>query len=166
MFVPFHTLPDSARVWVYTSERLLSEQEQSLIHLKSEHFLGSWQSHQLDVRSSYEIKENRFLIVAVDESYNGISGCGIDKSLHFVQELESELGISFTNKTNVVFENDEAQIVLPFVQIKSATSEGIISTESLYYNTLVSNIGELKTNFKINVQEGWVRKYFSTTVSN
>lgn len=166
MFVPFHTLPDSARVWVYTSERLLSKQEQSLISLKFEYFLGSWQSHQQDVRSSYEIKEDRFLIVAVDESYNGISGCGIDKSLHFVQELESELGISLTNKTNVVFEVKERQVVLPFVQIKSAISEGRISTESLYYNTLVSNIRELKTNFKVNVQEGWVKKYFSATLSN
>jgi len=166
MFVPIHTLPTSARIWVYTSERLFSEQEQNLISLKFEHFLDSWQSHQLDVRSSFEIKENRFLIVAVDESYHGISGCGIDKSLHFVQELESELGISLTNKTNVVFEKDEAQIVLPFVQIKSATSEGIISSENFYFNTLVVNLGELRTNFKINVKEGWVKKYFLTTVNN
>jgi hypothetical protein len=166
MFVPFHTLPDSARIWVYSSERLLTEQELNLIRLKFELFLGSWQSHQQDVRSSYEIKEDRFLIVAVDESYNGISGCGIDKSLHFVQELETELGISLTNKTNVVFEVTERQVVLPFVQIKSAISEGIISTESFYYNTLVSNIGELKTNFKVNVQEGWVKKYFLETITN
>lgn len=166
MFVSFHSLPDSARVWVYTSERLLSEQEQNLISLKSERFLGSWQSHQQDVRSSFEIKDDRFLIIAVDESYHGISGCGIDKSLHFVQELESELGISLTNKTNVVFDVNGEQIVLPFVEIKSAISEGIISTENLYYNTLVSNLGELKSSFKTNVKDGWVKKYFSATTPN
>jgi hypothetical protein len=166
MFVPIHTLPDSARVWVYTSDRLFSEQENNLIRLKFEIFLDSWQSHQQDVRSSFEIKEKRFLIVAVDESYNEISGCGIDKSFHFVQELEAELGISLTNKTNVVFEKDETQIVLPFVKIKDAISEDILSSDYLYYNTLVLNLGELRTNFKINVKEGWVKKYFLATVSN
>ena len=166
MFVPIHTLPDSARVWVYTSEKLLSEQEKSIINLKFEHFLGSWQSHQLDVRSSFEIKESRFLIIAVDESYNGISGCGIDKSFHFVQELESEFGISLTNKTNVVFENQNSQIVLPFIQIKSAISSGIISSENQYFNTLVANLGDLRTNFKINVTDGWVKKYFLVAIMN
>jgi ribonuclease HIII len=166
MLVPFHTLPDSARVWVYASERVLSEQEQILVGQKAEHFLDTWQSHQADVRSSFEIRENRFLILAVDENFNGISGCGIDKSLHFVQELEVELGILLTNKTNVVFEDKGIQVVLPFIQIKTAISQGIISTKSLYYNTLVATMAELKFNFKINVTEGWVKKYFLTTTSN
>ena len=166
MLVPFLTLPDSARVWIYTSERLLSEKEKNIICVKSERFLESWQSHQLDVRSSFEIKKDRFFIVSVDESYNGVSGCGIDKLLHYVQELEVEFGISLTNKTNIVFEMEEEQLVIPFAQIKNAISKGIISAEIHYYNTLVSNIGELKTNFKVNVKEGWVKKYFLATISN
>ena len=32
-------------------------------------------------------------LVAVDESFNNVSGCSIDSSVRFVQELEQELQI-------------------------------------------------------------------------
>ena len=161
MYVAFKELPSNARIWVYTAGRILTEQESQLISEKLVLFVQTWQSHQKDMKASFLIAENRFLVIAADESYNDISGCGIDKSFHVVQELENELGISLVDKLLVIFEREGKQLEVAFNKIKEAVSQGILDPETLFFNTLVANVAEFQSQFKVKSSEGWVRKYFS-----
>lgn len=166
MLVPFDILPDSSRVWVYTAEKPLLPEQKKIVTHKLETFLENWQSHQLDVKASYALMENRFLVIAVDESYNGISGCGIDKSFHLIQEIEVLIGQSLTSKTHVLFEKDGNVLSLPFNKIKESVASGALDSDDYFFNTLVANLDEFRRNFKIKAKEGWVKKYFVATYSN
>ncbi len=165
MYIDFNQLKPESRIWVYTSSYLLSDQTIIKISEKLLIFCNAWQSHQMDMKASFLIAENRFIIIAADESYNDISGCGIDKSIHAIQELEQELSLKLTDKSVVVFEKEGLQLAYPFNKIREAVSLGDLNSEILFYNTLVSTISEYKTDFKIKASEGWVKKYFNILVS-
>ena len=164
MLVSFENLPDTARVWVYTASRILSKEEMKLVSESLSHFMETWQSHGKEVRASFQLFENRFVIIAADEQYNELSGCGIDKSLHVLQLLEQELGISFTDKSIVIFEKDGKPLPLVFSKIKQAIEQDIVNVDTFFYNTLVSNKGEFQTHFKLKVSDGWVKKFLPTTI--
>jgi hypothetical protein len=116
------------------------------------------------VLASFQLVENRFVIIAADEHFNELSGCGIDKSLHVLQILEQQLQLSFTDKSLVIFEKDGELLPLVFTKIKQAIEQRVIDANTLFYNTLVSNKGEFKFQFKLKLSEGWVKKFLPSAI--
>ena len=66
MLVPFNTLPNNARVWIYQANREFTENEIHEISKKAEDFIETWTRHGEDLKASYEIKYQQFLVLAVD----------------------------------------------------------------------------------------------------
>ena len=72
-------------------------------------FLDTWKSHQMNFKSSFEIRNNTFIIIAADES-NLVSGCSIDSLVNFIKELESLFDLQLTDKLHIKYIfNDEIQ---------------------------------------------------------
>ena len=90
MLVAFDQMPTAARVWVYTASRILGKEEIKLVSKSLSDFMATWQSHGKEVKASFQLVENRFVIIAADDSNTDISGCGIDKSIHEIQKLRKE----------------------------------------------------------------------------
>jgi len=164
MYTPFNYLPDSSRIWIYTANRALTLSEQDLVQQKLLSFVEEWQSHDIDVKASFLIKEDRFIIIGSDESGHNISGCGIDKSVRQLQELENALNIKLLDKSFVYFELDNEIAGIPLPEIKRQVSIGKIVASTPFYNTVVAEKGQLKAHFKILTRDGWVKKYLSETV--
>jgi len=164
MYTSFELLPENARIWIYVANRALGPSEQEVVHQKLLPFVKEWQSHQVDVKASFIIKEDRFIIIGSDESTHGISGCGIDKSVRQLQELEKELNVSLLDKGLVYFELDKVPTGVPLSEIKKQVSMGKIVASTPFYNTILSEKSQLQSQFKVKANEGWVRKYFSETV--
>ena len=87
MLVDFKSLNKNSRVWVFQSVTLIDDYIVETIKEKLTLFLSEWKSHQNNVKSSFEIISNTFIIIAVDEN-NLVSGCSIDSLVNFVKELE------------------------------------------------------------------------------
>ena len=98
MFVEYQKLPNHSRVWVYQSEREFTQEEIDFISKNAIQFIENWTKHGSDLQGSFTIKYNQFLVLAVDEGFNNVSGCSIDASVHFVQELEKALKVDMMNK--------------------------------------------------------------------
>ena len=107
MFIKYKNLPSNSRVWIYQSAREFSNKEVDFIALKSEDFINQWTRHGDDLKGSFTIKYNQFLVLAVDESFNIVSGCSIDSSVRFVQGLQSELQLDLMDKMNISFKDNE-----------------------------------------------------------
>ena len=105
MFVEFENLPSHSRVWIYQSDREFTTQEVALISDKAKLFVGQWTKHGSDLQGSFIIKYNQFLILAVDEGFNNVSGCSIDSSVRFVQDVEKALDLDMMNKMNISFKD-------------------------------------------------------------
>jgi hypothetical protein len=161
MYVPFPQLPDTSRVWIYTTNKVLGPSDQQIIAERLEQFVRSWQSHQKDVVASFTIIKNRFVVLATDDANQDVSGCGIDKSVHAIAALENELQISLLDKSTIYFEKDGEIFPVPLPKIKDAIASLRIDTGTFFYNTLVFNKKELNSGFHCPVVEGWTSRYFT-----
>ena len=65
MIVDFNTLPSDSKLWIYQSNREFTSTELKEIKTLTESFLNNWQAHNEELEVSYQIKYNRFLILAV-----------------------------------------------------------------------------------------------------
>lgn len=163
MHVPFDLLPSHSRIWIYTASQALSPAQITAIETKLSSFTDTWESHHHPVSSSYSIIANRFVVLAADPLASDISGCGIDKSVHVIQELETSLHLTLTDRSLVVFKQEPQALALPFSKIKEKIDAGIVSEDSVFYNTTVQTKAEFDRQFEQLAQNGWIKRYFATT---
>ena len=122
-------------------------------------FCSKWDAHGNPLQTSFRIDYHQFVILAVDESSAGASGCSIDGSVRVLKELGHELNIDFFDRVKVAFlDNDKIQIY-SLSQLKSLFEAGHLTSVSQTFNNLVTNKTELENNWKTSVQKSWLAKY-------
>lgn len=159
MYKPFDELSDNARIWIYQLEKPLNEKEFGWLEQQLVMFCDSWQAHGAPLLSSYQVRYNRFVILAVDETVGGASGCSIDGSVHKLQEISSKLQVDFFDRTKIAFQLSGEVEVFPLSKLKDLFASGVLKATDNTFNNLVASKGELKTNWEIPVSESWLAKY-------
>lgn len=151
-----------AKVWIYQSPHLFTDIEKPLLEAKLENFVGKWHAHGTDLRSYYQVFFNRFICLFVDETASGASGCSIDSSVHFIQELEKTFDRPLMNRTDVAFINSEGKIeVKKQSDLKIEIAAGKVSKETLVFNNLVATKGEMESKWLVPMGQSWHKRMFS-----
>lgn len=153
-------MPDNARLWIYQAERKLEAQEAEFVKQNTQHFLNQWQAHGQDLKASFDLKYDQFLIISVDESFSQASGCSIDASVHLIQALEQELNLSFMTTGQVAFLKGEEISLFPFNKLKEQVTQQRISPQTLVFDNTVQNVGDFKAKWLVESQHTWVSRYF------
>lgn len=159
MYVAYNELPNSSRVWVYQANKALTAAQKEKISLKATNFIQNWTRHGDDLKGSFTIKYNQFLVLAVDESFNNVSGCSIDASVHFVQALEKELEVDFTNKLNVTFKDGDNINLVKLSEFKEYAKAGKITKQTIVFNNMVSTKKDFETIWEVTAQESWHSRF-------
>lgn len=152
-------LSPTSKIWIYQASRTLSVPEYDTISKKLDVFVSDWSSHGSKLLVRYEIKHFRFIILVVDESQATISGCSIDKSVHFMTELGNELGLNFIDRNLVYVENDEL-FDLEIKNIKSAVLDRKLHPETLVFDNTVTTLEEFEKRWLTKASETWLKRYF------
>jgi hypothetical protein len=160
MYIPFDQLPPQARLWIYQADRALTEEEQAEINPMLERFATDWSSHGKGLQASAQLLHDRFLVLANNETVTSASGCSIDSSVAFVRELEQRFGVSFFDRTRLAFLKDNEVQLVGMQELKSKVAAGEIDANTLYFDTLVNNYGELQAAWPRPAQQSWLSKYF------
>lgn len=155
MLVEFEKLPESSRVWIYQASRSFSETE--LIELRSEldSFLQEWTAHGQDLNAGYEIPYNRFIVIALDQSIAGATGCSIDSSVRFIQSLEAKYNIDLLDKMNVSYKQGEFVAYKTLIDFRKMAKNKSVSKNTIVFNNLVINKGEYLNNWEVPASESW-----------
>ncbi len=153
-------MPDHARLWIYQTERKLTDQETEFVRQNTANFLNQWQAHGQDLKASFDLKYNQFLIISADESFSQASGCSIDASVHLIKALENELKISFMTSGKVAFLQGEEISLYPFNELKGQIEQKSIRPETLVFDNTVQNIGDFKLKWMAESKDTWVSRYF------
>lgn len=159
MFTPYNNLPDNSRVWIYQSDREFTTQEIELISEKAIAFINSWTRHGDNLKGSFTIKYNQFLVLAVDESFNAVSGCSIDSSVRFVQELEQELHLDLMNKMNITFKDDEHINLVKLSDFQRFAKEQKITPETIVFNNMVDTKQDFENNWEVPAKQSWHKRF-------
>lgn len=160
MYIPFNQLPPTARVWIYQSKNIFTENELKIIESELQKFSHSWDSHGSSLKNSYSIFHNRFIVISVDESMNNASGCSIDKSVNLMKLLSEQLNVDLLDKTQIAFvKSDESISTFDFKETKEMYLNNKIDSNTIVFNNLVSNIADFQSNWQTEISNTWLKKY-------
>ncbi|CAL2105095.1 conserved hypothetical protein [Tenacibaculum sp. 190524A02b] len=159
MFTEYTNLPNNARVWIYQADREFTQEEHTHISNKAVEFINNWTRHGDDLKGSFIIKYNQFLVLAVDESFNNVSGCSIDASVRFVQEVEKELNIDLMDKMNVSFKDGENINIVKLSDFQKYAKEQKITPETIVFNNMVNTKEDFETKWEVQAEESWHKRF-------
>ena len=165
MIVHFDALPNDARVWVYQSNREFTDVEVTQIASKIEVFMSTWKRHGDDLRTSYVVKYNQFIVLGVDEKLNNVSGCSIDSSVHFMQQLEKEFNVDLMNKMNTAFKVGENINIVSLANFQNFVKDGKISEETIVFNNMIQSKVDFDSNWEVPASQSWHKRFFGTVIS-
>jgi len=160
MYIPFENLPEESKIWIYPSNRKFSEQELAAIETDLKLFLDSWDSHGTGLESSYQIKYNRFILLAVNQEVQPASGCSIDKSVQFIQQLEQKYQVDLLDKMNVTYKTGEHIAHKTLLDFKKMAKEKAVSEHTIVFNNLVNGIQEFNDCWEVPAAESWHSRFF------
>lgn len=146
------------RVWAYIISNPLSELELQQLNDAGKTFVEHWTAHENKLSASFEIIENRIVLVKVDEEATGASGCSIDKLTRFIKANEIHFGIELMNRLLVAYQKNGKLEVVHSSKIKEMLHTGGISPDTLVYNTAVANQQEL-TGWLQPLRNTWLNRY-------
>jgi hypothetical protein len=143
--VPLGTLPDDARVWVFAAERALAPAEADAVLGTVDGFLGVWAAHGHPLRSARELRESRFLIIAVDEAAAGASGCSIDALVRQIRGLEGALGVTLVDHAPVIFREGGAIRRVPRDEFAALARDGKVTPDTVVFDNTISRLAALRS---------------------
>ena len=161
MFVPFETLPDSSRVWVFQANRSFTEEEQSEIKEKLQAFIEQWTAHGANLQASYEMRYKRFIILALDQKMNAATGCSIDESVRFIQQLEKDYNVDLLDKMNVSYKQGEFVAYKTLTDFRKMAKEKAVSPKTIVFNNLVNNKAEYLSDWEVPASESWHKRFLN-----
>ena len=154
-----------SRIWLYLSDRPLTDMEVNDINLALKHFAKEWTAHGANLKAHGEILYNRFIVLMVDESDAGASGCSIDKSVHFIQMLERKYNVSLFNRMLVAYQENNEVKVVDANKAKQLIENGEWSEDTRVFNTLVQTKDEFDNHFVIPLKESWLSRFLRPVIS-
>lgn len=160
MFVPFDTLPEHSRIWIYQSNRKFSDEEMSEIESYVKEFIEDWSAHGTGLEASFITKYNRFIIIAVNQEVHAASGCSIDASVQFIQALEKKYDVDLLDKMNVTFKNGEFIAHKSLIDFKKMAKDKAVTASTIVFNNLVNTIEEFNESWEVPASESWHSRFF------
>lgn len=157
----FAGIPGHSRVWIYQSDRELTESEVSWIEENAKIFLKDWNAHGAKMSAKLVVLYHRFIVLAADESQVQASGCSIDSSVKFIKSIEQSLQIDLFNRTQLAYRNDSRDLTIKSIsEFEEAVQAGDITPSTVVYNNLVSTVDELVNNWEVPASDSWHRRMF------
>ncbi|MCH4823151.1 ABC transporter ATPase [Gramella lutea] len=161
MLVPFDSLPDSSRVWIYQANRSFTEDEINELSGRLDSFIEKWTAHGADLKASYEIKYRRFITIALDQQLNAASGCSIDASVQFIQQLEKDFNVDLLDKMNVSYKQGEFIAYKSLTDFRKMAKQKAVSPNTIVFNNLVNNKAEYLSDWEVPASESWHKRFIS-----
>ncbi|MBI6118837.1 ABC transporter ATPase [Salegentibacter maritimus] len=161
MLVPFENLPDSSRVWIYQANRSFTNEELEEIQSRLDQFVTQWTAHGAELKAGYQIKYKRFIVLALDQQINAASGCSIDASVHFIQQLEKDYNVDLLDKMNVSYKQGEFVAYKSLSDFRKMAKQKAVSPKTIVFNNLVNNKAEFLSDWEVPAAESWHKRFLN-----
>mgnify|MGYP006082294235 FL=1 len=159
MFTHYKNLPNNSRIWIYQSDREFTEKEIEFISDKAEDFINQWTRHGDDLKGSFTIKYSQFLVLAVDESFNNVSGCSIDSSVRFVQQLQTELQLDLMDKMNISFKDKDTINVVKLPDFQRFAKAQKITSSTIVFNNMIDTKEDFENKWEVAASKSWHKRF-------
>lgn len=149
-----------SKVWIYQSNRAFSSSDLGYLNEKLSSFTQTWSAHNQQLTAGYEIKYGYFIVLIVDETAAGASGCSIDKSVHLMKEIEQELGIDLFDRFQIAWKKGNEIIISNRTPFEEAVQNGLVNNDTIVFNNLVKDYEEYQTQWETALNNSWHARVF------
>lgn len=154
--VPFDSLPDSSRVWIFGAASALSADAATALLRDVEVYLEGWKAHGNPLTVGSQLREERFLVVAVDQKQEGATGCSIDGLFRVLQGLESSLGTSLVGGGRVYYRDGHGKVAAAERDdVAGLASSGAITKDTVVFDTSLTDLGAFRATFERPARDSW-----------
>jgi hypothetical protein len=160
MYIPFENLPEESKIWIYQSNRKFSDVEFAEIQTDLQTFLENWSAHGTSLECSYELKYNRFIIIAANPEVQEVTGCSIDASVQFIQHLEQKYNVDLLDKMNVTFKLGDHVAHKTLIDFKKMAKDKAVTENTIVFNNLINNIAEYNESWEVPAMDSWHSRFF------
>lgn len=149
------SLADHSRVWVFQSSKPLQGELRAQISATLIAFLKDWAAHGRSLFAAFEIKHDRFIVIAVDEAMAQATGCSVDKLMHTIQSLEDKHNLDLLNRMKVAYRSDEEIVECDVNTFTRMLKTGEADASTCVFNNVVQTLGEFNTRWETTVKNSW-----------
>ena len=156
--VPFENLPDASRVWIFASDRPLTEDGTTTLLKAVDEHLTEWKAHGEPLTVGSQLRDNRFLVIAVDQSVAGATGCSIDGLFRVLQGLEAKIGANLVGGGRVFYRDSHAAVQgTTREQIPALVTSQSITKDTVVFDTSLTDLGAFRSGFEKRAKESWIK---------
>lgn len=155
----FEQFPLETRVWIYQADKPFSTETVPALRTVVNQFAQNWVSHNRQLRAHGDVLHDRFILLAVDEGQADASGCSIDKSVHFLKQVEQQLGVELFDRMTFAWMEGNTVRTASSEEFSQLYRDGKISDETLVFDNLVKTKGELEENWLKPLNKSWHRRF-------
>ncbi|QQL49647.1 ABC transporter ATPase [Mucilaginibacter ginkgonis] len=153
-----------SRVWVYQANREFTVTETNEIQQYLNQFTAGWAAHGNQLAAGAEIRYNRFILLFVDETQAGASGCSIDKSVNFIKQLGERYQIDFFDRFNLAYRDVDKIKSASRDEFEQMVKDGTITPDTIVFNNTIQNVDELRTKWEVPFKESWHARLFGNLI--
>jgi hypothetical protein len=158
--VSFDALPDSARVWVFASDRALAGAPADTLLAAVDRFLADWKAHGVPLRCARDWREEHFLAIGVDINAENASGCSIDGLFRTLQSLQREIGAQLVGGGRVFYRVNGAVEMSNREEFAGRAKTGEVANDTPVFDTSITDAGAWRSRFEQPASAGWTGSYF------
>ncbi|KQM63832.1 ABC transporter ATPase [Pedobacter sp. Leaf216] len=150
-----------SRVWIYQSDRKFTSTEENEIINKLSSFTNQWKAHGNELLAKAEIRYGFFIILIVDESKAGVTGCSIDSSVKLIKEIEQEYHVDLFNRFNMAYKVNGEVVVNSKEDFETLVNIKQVTPETIVFNNMVQNLAELESKWEVPFRNSWHATVFA-----
>lgn len=151
-------MPPSAKVWIYACNRMLTPTEIAAITQAGKEFTASWTAHQQLLSASFDILHNLFLVIGVNEEVAEVSGCGIDKSVHFITQIDKQYNLGLFNRMQLELKLNDTVVPMSKQELSARWQQGSVNRQTIVFNKTLQTKQEFDSQFEQKLHQSWVYK--------
>jgi len=155
--VPISSLPPDARTWCFGASARPADSALDRLGTDLAEFLETWTAHRADLRAGFEWIHGRFLVVAVDESTTGASGCSVDALTAEIKRLEQEAGVELLDAAPVWFRESSGEVRRVTREgFRRLAAEGSVTAATPVFDLTVESLGAVRTGgWEVEAGRSW-----------
>jgi hypothetical protein len=152
----FEKLPDDARVWIFGAAAPVDDIDSAKLLAAVDTFLVQWKAHGHPLTSAREWRDERFLVIGVDQHTEGASGCSIDGLFRTLQDLEQAVGSSLVGG-GLVFFRGPGDLVCALARddFEALSRRGGADGTTPVFDTTITTAGDYRTRFERPASDSW-----------
>ena len=159
--IDFAQLPADSRVWIFSADRVLSNDQQTQLLASVDGFLAQWGAHDMPLTAGREIRYDRFLFIAVDQQRVGPSGCSVDALVRQMKTLQQELGVELVDHAPVLFRRGDEIARVAREEFSALVADGEVSLDTTVFDNTLTRLGDVRDGrWETNAARTWHGRAF------